>query len=222
MLNRAATVLLALSVVSCASLRSGSSGGATTAAATLRDATGATVGTASLSQTASGVLISASLTGVGGGTHGIHVHTTGRCDGPDFASAGGHFNPTNKQHGFRNAAGAHVGDLPNVSPPQSGALTFDVLLPNATLSGDNAVLDADGAAIVVHASADDYVTDPSGNSSSTFADTCCWTRRSPRQPRGSKPCSRESHSRCFNAPAADPRFPSVSQDRARNHRSAST
>ena len=97
------------------------------------------------------------------------MHEVGRCDAPAFTTAGGHFNPEGKQHGFRNSSGSHAGDLPNVSPPQSGSLTFDVLLPNASLSGRNALLDADGAAIVVHASADDYLTDPSGNSGSRIA-----------------------------------------------------
>ena len=169
MLNRVAAVLLGLSLLSCASMRSSSSGGPTAASATLRDASGATVGTASLTQTSSGVLVSGSLSGIGSGTHAVHVHTVGKCDGPGFESAGGHFNPTNRQHGFRNPAGSHAGDMPNVSLPQSGALTFDALLPNASLSGSNALLDADGAAVVVHASADDYVTDPSGNSGSRIA-----------------------------------------------------
>ena len=124
---------------------------------------------ASLSQTQSGVLVSASLTGIGSGTHGMHVHEVGRCDAPAFTTAGSHFNPERKQHGYRNPAGAHAGDLPNVSPPPSGSLTFDVLLPNASLSGRNALLDGDGASIVIHASADDYQTDPAGNSGSRIA-----------------------------------------------------
>jgi Cu-Zn family superoxide dismutase len=137
--------------------------------ATIRDAAGMAVGTASLSQTQSGVLVSASLTGIGSGTHGMHVHEVGRCDAPAFTTAGSHFNPERKQHGYRNPSGAHAGDLPNVSPPPSGSLTFDVLLPNASLSGRNALLDGDGASIVIHASADDYQTDPSGNSGARIA-----------------------------------------------------
>jgi Cu-Zn family superoxide dismutase len=167
--RRVASALLGLSLISCASVRSGSSSAVSSASATLRDASGATVGTASLSQTAAGVLVSASLTGPGSGTHGMHVHETGRCEPPAFASAGGHFNPEHKQHGFRNPAGPHAGDMPNVSLPQGSGLTFDVLLPRASLGGKNGLLDADGAAIVVHASADDYQTDPAGNSGPRLA-----------------------------------------------------
>ena len=171
MLSRLAAALLGLSVLACASMRSAPSegGGVTSAMATLRDASGVTVGTASLSQTSSGVLVSASLSGLGSGTHAIHVHEAGRCDAPEFTTAGAHFNPEQKQHGYRNPAGAHAGDMPNVSLPASGALTFDVLLPRAALSGKNALLDGDGAAIVVHASADDYQTDPAGNSGTRVA-----------------------------------------------------
>jgi len=168
MLHRVAVVSLAL-LTSCASAPRPPAAGPTSATATIRDAAGTEVGTASLSQTQSGVLVSASLTGIGSGTHGMHVHEVGRCDAPAFTTAGSHFNPERKQHGYRNPAGAHAGDLPNVSPPPSGSLTFDVLLPNASLSGRNALLDGDGASIVIHASADDYQTDPAGNSGSRIA-----------------------------------------------------
>ena len=169
MLYRLAVVSLGLLLTSCASAPRPPAAGPTSATATIRDAAGTEVGTASLSQTQSGVLVSASLTGIGSGTHGMHVHEVGRCDAPAFTTAGSHFNPERKQHGYRNPAGAHAGDLPNVSPPPSGSLTFDVLLPNASLSGRNALLDGDGASIVIHASADDYQTDPAGNSGSRIA-----------------------------------------------------
>lgn len=169
MLHRVAVVSLGLLLVSCASAPRAPSAGPTSATATIRDAAGTEVGTASLSQTQSGVLVSASLSGIGSGTHGMHVHEVGRCDAPAFATAGSHFNPEKKQHGYRNPTGAHAGDLPNVSPPPGGSLTFDVLLPNASLSGRNALLDGDGASIVIHASADDYQTAPSGNSGARIA-----------------------------------------------------
>lgn len=172
MRTRLAFVLpvVALLPLGCGLLNRGGKdeGPVTSATATLRDRAGKTVGTATLTNVAPGVLISASFNGLGPGTHGIHVHQTGLCT-PDFSAAGAHFNPENKQHGFRNPAGSHAGDLPNIHVAPDGKLTVDVLVPNVTLSGTRALLDGDGAAIVVHANADDYTTEPSGNSGDRVA-----------------------------------------------------
>jgi Cu-Zn family superoxide dismutase len=115
------------------------------------------------------VTLAVGLTGIAPGVHGIHLHTTGQCNGPDFASAGGHLNPLGKHHGSLAPGGKHEGDLPNVTvqPGGSGALT-------AELSGSPDevrawLFDADGSAIVVHADPDDYKTDPSGNSGARIA-----------------------------------------------------
>jgi Cu-Zn family superoxide dismutase len=161
--------IAALLPCACATLRQAAKSGSTSAVATLRDAAGATIGTVTLTETNAGILLSGSLSGIGSGTHGIHVHTVGRCDPPGFTSAGGHFNPDGRQHGFRNPAGSHVGDLTNLSLPPGGSLTFDLLLPRASLHGDNSLLDGDGSALVVHAAADDYQTDPAGNSGARIA-----------------------------------------------------
>ena len=110
------------------------------------------------------------------GVHGIHIHDVGACDPPDFKSAGPHWNPTGKQHGAENPQGAHMGDLQNVTVAQDGQLKAEILVPNAHLSdaGGNAmaggqILDANGAAVVIHADPDDYKTDPSGNSGARIA-----------------------------------------------------
>jgi Cu-Zn family superoxide dismutase len=100
------------------------------------------------------------------GIHGLHVHAVGRCDSPDFASAGAHWNPAGKQHGMNNPQGPHAGDLPNVEVSANGVLAATVTLPGATMAE---LLDADGAALVLHAKADDYMTDPSGNSGGRIA-----------------------------------------------------
>ncbi|NUQ21335.1 MAG: superoxide dismutase family protein, partial [Gemmatimonadaceae bacterium] len=101
---------------------------------------------------------------------GSHLHAVGQCNAPDFASAGGHFNPSSKMHGFRNPAGHHAGDLTNVSIPESGALRVELLAPGVRLGpGDGTLLDADGAAVVIHALADDYQTDPAGASGTRIA-----------------------------------------------------
>lgn len=131
--------------------------------ATLKDAQGQTVGDATLTDTPHGVLIHVNLTKATPGVHAIHVHETGKCE-PPFTSAGGHFNPAKKQHGIENAMGMHAGDLPNIDVPESGALTFDIFALDVTVGpGANSLFDTDGSALVVHASGDDYKSDPAGN-----------------------------------------------------------
>lgn len=142
--------------------------GTGSATATLRNAAGATVGTVRLTESSVGVLVTGSLTGVGSGTHAIHVHEVGQCT-PTFAAAGGHFNPRGRRHGFRSPDGYHAGDLPNLHVPSGGSLTFDLTLPAVRLRGSEGLLEGDGASIVVHAAADDYVSDPAGNSGDRVA-----------------------------------------------------
>jgi superoxide dismutase, Cu-Zn family len=98
------------------------------------------------------------------GSYGMHIHAVGKCDAPDFASAGPHWNPAGVQHGADNPMGAHRGDLPNlkVEPGMIGRVT--VTVPEGALTGEGGLLDSDGAAFVIHAQPDDLKTDPSGNS----------------------------------------------------------
>jgi Cu-Zn family superoxide dismutase len=143
---------------------------AATATATINDAMGKSIGTATLRETNSGVLIKVDLTGAPGGTHALHVHTTGKCDAPMFMTAGGHFAPGMTKHGLLAAGGPHAGDLPNIYVPADGRLSIELLEPNVTLAaGARSLLDADGSAIVLHAMADDYMTDPAGNAGGRIA-----------------------------------------------------
>ena len=96
----------------------------------------------------------------------MHLHQTGRCEAPGFASAGPHWNPTGKQHGSENPQGAHMGDLQNVTVEPDGSLSAEVAVPGGAASP---MLDANGAALVIHADPDDYKTDPSGNSGARIA-----------------------------------------------------
>jgi Cu-Zn family superoxide dismutase len=127
---------------------------------------GATIGSVRAWQTAGGVTLRIDASGLPHGVHGIHVHSVGRCDPPDFASAGPHWNPTGRKHGMNNPAGPHPGDLYNVSVAANGVLGEVVTIPGASMA---TLIDADGASLVIHAAADDYVTDPSGNSGARIA-----------------------------------------------------
>jgi Cu-Zn family superoxide dismutase len=129
----------------------------------LSDAAGKSVGTAKLSADPGGVKIVLALKGLTPGDHAIHVHETAKCDGPDFKSAGGHFNPDHKKHGKDSADGAHAGDMPNFTADAKGAATATIIAPGVTLDdGDHSVFTNGGTALVVHAKADDMKTDPAG------------------------------------------------------------
>lgn len=139
------------------------------AKAELKMENGKSAGTVTLTETPNGVLLHVTLTGVPEGVHAFHVHAVGQCE-PPFTSAGAHFNPGSKQHGVENAMGMHAGDMPNVTVPASGTLTFDVLNPGITLkAGPNSLFDADGSAVVLHGAADDYKSDPAGNAGARIA-----------------------------------------------------
>ena len=143
---------------------------AQTATAALKDATGKEVGKADLTETPHGVLLKLSLKGFPAGERAFHIHAVGKCE-PPFTSAGGHFNPTAKKHGMSAAEGAHAGDMPNLYIPASGELIVEVANPAITLveGKPNSVFDADSSAIVIHAGADDYKTDPTGNAGDRVA-----------------------------------------------------
>jgi len=127
---------------------------------------GKLVGKVHLHQTPNGVLLRARLSDFPPGAHAFHVHAVGSCEAP-FKSAGGHFNPDGSAHGILAAAGPHAGDLPNVHVGESGKLEVEIL--NERLKLDAALFDDDGAAIVIHAGGDDYVTDPAGAAGARIA-----------------------------------------------------
>ena len=140
--------------------------GSATATAALVSATGSDVGRATATDVAGGIRYTLDVKGLPAGTHGAHVHMTGRCDAPDFTTAGGHWNPTAMKHGTMNPMGPHEGDLPNLIVGSDGRGTLGITVPGQTLAG---LLDVDGAAIVIHAGPDDLKTDPAGNSGGRIA-----------------------------------------------------
>nr|WP_137676887.1 superoxide dismutase family protein [Parerythrobacter lutipelagi] len=132
-------------------------------------ANGVPAGTAQLLANGNGVSIAVAITGIDQGAHGFHLHQTGECRRPDFSSAGGHLNPMDRDHGELSPGGKHLGDLPNleVGPNGSASATFDIEGSREDVL--DYLFDADGTAIVVHAGADDYRTDPSGAAGSRIA-----------------------------------------------------
>ncbi|HEU4439722.1 MAG TPA: superoxide dismutase family protein [Methylomirabilota bacterium] len=140
------------------------------AEATLKDKDGKQVGVATLIETPEGVRIAVTGYRLPPGGHGLHIHAVGRCDPPEFTTAGAHFNPGNKQHGKQNPAGPHAGDLPNLMVAASGEGGIDVTTRAFTLSpGPTSLLGDKGTALVVHANPDDDKTDPTGNSGARIA-----------------------------------------------------
>jgi len=146
-----------------------------TATAELRDRSGTSIGTARLTGDNDGTItLVVHVDGMTPGSHGIHFHTVGSCTPGDstaaFASAGAHYNPLDRKHGLENPDGPHAGDLPNLVVGANGSGDLEAKTARATLrAGPASLLDADGSAVVVHASADDQKTDPSGNSGARVA-----------------------------------------------------
>ena len=144
----------------------GTSGGVTVK---IVDAGGRELGVLTLADAGAAISVDGSLRGLPPGIHGLHVHAVGRCDAPDFSSAGPHWSPTPKQHGSTNQAGPHHGDLLNLTVGADSSVVVKMSTPAGSLRGENPLLDADGASFVIHATADDYKTDPSGNSGARIA-----------------------------------------------------
>lgn len=150
--------------------------------ATISNAAGAQRGTAELWQDLDKVVhVDVQLTGLPPGPHGIHFHAAGVCDpagATAFASAGAHFNPLGRQHGLDNPAGPHAGDSPNftVNSDGNGRATFTTDRISLT-DGSTSLFDTDGSSIVIHAMADDQISQPSGNSGARIA--CGVVKRTP-------------------------------------------
>ena len=136
------------------------------------NAQGANIGSAKITLTSDGVKIAVKVSQLTPGEHGIHIHTVGKCEGPAFTSAGGHFNPTNAHHGVHNAQEPHphLGDLMNLVVDTNGKANASFIANGVTLGdGANSLFQEGGTALVIHAKADDLMSDPSGNSGDRIA-----------------------------------------------------
>lgn len=113
------------------------------------------------------------MTGMVGGlapnsVHGFHVHEKGDCSAADASSAGGHFAPASNPHGKRGSGPHHAGDMDNITANAEGVASINKHLDDVTLGG-GAANDIAKRAIVVHANADDYTSQPSGDAGARVA-----------------------------------------------------
>ena len=139
----------------------------TSATATLKPTSGNTAtGTVTFTQKGDRIAVVADVTGLSPGPHGFHIHEKGDCSAPDAMSAGGHFNPTGKPHGDPGGADHHAGDMPQLVADANGNAKLSAELSPMTIGGANDIV---GKAVVVHKDADDFKTQPTGNSGARVA-----------------------------------------------------
>ncbi|HLH21421.1 MAG TPA: superoxide dismutase family protein [Chloroflexota bacterium] len=160
---------LLLGMYSVAFAQPATQGGAPTA--DIYDANGQMVGTATLTEDANGVTLAVQGSGMPLGEHGIHFHEIGRCDPPNFATAGEHFNPTGMEHGLQNPRGPHAGDLPNLTVGTDGTTSYTTTTTTVTPApgAPNSLQWPNGTALVIHSNADDEKTNPAGNTDGRIA-----------------------------------------------------
>ncbi|RBW70915.1 superoxide dismutase family protein [Bacillus taeanensis] len=137
---------------------------------TLNDKNNHKIGTATLTEKPDGVQISINADGLSFGKHGFHIHEFGKCEPPNFTSAGGHMNPEGKEHGTLNPKGSHAGDLPNLIVNKDGSVKQDIFIQNVTLkAGKHSLIKSEGASLIIHSNEDDLKSSPSGNAGERIA-----------------------------------------------------
>ncbi|PZM63867.1 superoxide dismutase family protein [Paenibacillus dendritiformis] len=161
----------ALLISACGSQAASAEEKAPSAAVNMINSKGEQIGTANLVQIGDKVQITLQAHSLPPGPHGFHFHAAGRCEGPDFKTAEAHFNPKHKHHGFNNPKGFHAGDLPNIEVGADGKVQVTLSTTAVTLvqGKPNSLIRPGGTSLIIHEKADDYITDPAGNSGDRIA-----------------------------------------------------
>lgn len=136
------------------------------AVALLKDANQKTLGLVEFEEGKNGVLATIEIQNISPGWHAIHVHETNDCGGEGFKTAGGHANAHHHSHGLMGGKGLHAGDMPNIWVHRDGTARAQAFMHHVSLHD---LIDADGAAVIVHAGQDDYSSQPSGNAGPRIA-----------------------------------------------------
>lgn len=126
---------------------------------------GVSVGMAQIVPKGEGVEIQLDAHHLKPGLRGFHIHERGVCDAPSFESAGAHFNPTNKKHGFDHPEGHHAGDMENIEVQEDGSLSLTITNPHVTLQKNkpHSLWQKEGTSLVIHEQGDDYLSQPAGD-----------------------------------------------------------
>jgi len=136
----------------------------------LKNEAGVQIGTAKLKQLKQGLKIELEVKGLKPGEHAFHIHEKGSCNPPDFASAGEHFSPQGRKHGYDTTHGPHEGDMPNLIVGTDGAARVEVINTHVSLSsGATSLLKKGGTSLVIHARPDDYQSQPAGEAGARIA-----------------------------------------------------
>ncbi|MCG1009666.1 superoxide dismutase family protein [Salinicoccus sp. ID82-1] len=138
---------------------------------TLINTEGEETATATLSEGDSGVNVAIEGENLPPGELGFHFHETGSCELPDFESAGGHYNPTDANHGFEDPEGPHAGDMENIEVAEDGTVDTETTADMVTMqeNEENTLYTEEGTALIIHSEADDYVSQPSGDAGERIA-----------------------------------------------------